>query len=78
MAKSNDLFNDVKDEINLILESIKPLEKPPPVNVQVLGPTQVFCEWKEVLLKSKLQVEYLLYQGFNIFKHSTSKNFLIY
>ncbi|RNA10445.1 hypothetical protein BpHYR1_001734 [Brachionus plicatilis] len=63
ISKKNDLNNDVREEINIILETLKPIEKPEMLNVTVLGPNSVRCEWKPLNCKAQLTIEYFLFKN---------------
>lgn len=50
LIKNENLYNDVKEEINIILDTLKPLEKPNPVRVE--GTLSYFLLiWLEILFK---------------------------
>jgi hypothetical protein len=73
LLKNEDLYTDVREEVNVILENLKPLEKPGPVRCKVNGSYEVFCEWetfnnslikqtvKYILFKSKFCVFIIIY-----------------
>ena len=60
LLSNPNLYSDVKEELESTLETLKPLEKPSPIRVLALTPTEVQCEWNEVKLKNKLKVHYLV------------------
>jgi hypothetical protein len=61
-----DVCDDVKEEVTLILSSLKPVDKPNPVRLEVKGSNEIFCEWDRIDLKNKFQVKYLLFKGEDI------------
>lgn len=66
LMKRNDLYEDVKEEVSFILDTLKPLPKPNQLRATVKSSTQVLCEWEPVNLKSKLSLNYVLFRGISI------------
>ena len=63
LNQNEEVCDDVKEEVVLILSSLKPIDKANPVRLEVRGSNQIYCEWDRVELKSKFQVRYLLFKG---------------
>ncbi|CAF0722557.1 unnamed protein product [Brachionus calyciflorus] len=63
LLKKKDLYVDVREEINMILDTLKPIEKPELTAVTVSGPSSVRCEWKLLKTKSKLTINYHLFKN---------------
>lgn len=63
LVKIEDLYADVKEEIVLTLDALKPLEKPSLVRVEVKSCHEILCKWDEVKLKNNFLINYLLYKG---------------
>ncbi|KAH9512444.1 hypothetical protein Btru_039590 [Bulinus truncatus] len=58
-----DVSQDLKEEVMMTLEILKPLEPPGPPTVTVLGPTLCEVSWSPVTTKSGFDIQYQLYEG---------------
>ncbi|KAK0065997.1 Usherin [Biomphalaria pfeifferi] len=58
-----EVSQDLKEEVLITLEILKPLDPPDPPTVTVLGPTLCDVSWSPVTTKSGFDVQYQLYEG---------------
>jgi hypothetical protein len=59
---NSNVCSDVKTEVDLILDLLKPLDKPNPPKI-ILQDSEVLLQWDPLILKNKFQVQYAIYNG---------------
>lgn len=62
ISNDSNICSDVKTEVDLILDLLKPLEKPNPPKV-LIEDSGVLLQWEPLVLKSKFQIQYAIYTG---------------